>query len=144
MIEFGVGSVLRIKKVRHLFSTSNKEYLDLAHPDSKLTGVFLMLGFERIDCTGPRVDVNDVLRSCGWIGPKDQKPMLPIGTEVDYQLTSEFHSDGGKRIGGVSQFIPAKITGHVEGWYELEFLDGSKATVRPSSIYHTSDEETSS
>ena len=132
MIDFGPGSVVRAKKLKHQYSDDPKEWMEFGHPDKQMTLVYLLLGAERIDCTGPRIDVNEVLRAFGWTLPK----LLPIGTEVDYNMTQEF-SDGV----GMSQFLRATISDHVEGWYELTFMaDGSKAVVRPSNVHHESDQ----
>lgn len=132
MINFGPGEVLRTKRFKHQYSTDSRDWIELAHADKKAVAVFLLLGFEKLDGTGPRVDVNEVLRAFGWTLPK----LLPVGTRVDYNMVTEYESHGS------SYFVPATITAHVEGWYELTFLaDGSKATVRPSRVHHESDDQ---
>lgn len=133
MINFGPGAVLRTKKFKHQFSLDAGEWVELAHPDKKTVAVCMLLGFEKLDQSGPTIDVNEVLTSFGWVSPS-AAALLPIGTEVDYSL----ETDCGGEISNTT-FLRATVSAHVEGWYELTFLsDGSKATVRPSRVFHES------
>lgn len=136
MSSFGPGDVLRAKRIKHQYSADPREWMEIAHPDKKLVSVFLLLGFERLDGTGPRIDVNEFLRAAGWTLPK----LHPVGTKVDYKLTEDF---GDERVSfGTSRYLAAEVSDHVEGWYELTFVaDGSKVIARPSHVFHEDDDK---
>lgn len=51
--------------------------------------------------------------------------LIPIGEKVTYTVDPEVCPNWS---------MDAVVTGHVEGWLELEFVDESRAIVRPSRV----------
>ena len=59
------GAIVRLRSWRHYPDNGQIQWMEQAHPDRKMVGVFLLLGFERKDGSGPRIDPEAVVKQLG-------------------------------------------------------------------------------
>lgn len=67
-----IGKAFRLRNWRHYADAKN--WAEFAHPDKKLVGVFLLLGFENKDGSGPQINIDERLKELGWTPPADAAP----------------------------------------------------------------------
>lgn len=60
-----VGSVFRLRSWRHYPAEGPLTQIEYGHPDRNVVGVFVLLGFERKDGKGPRVNPEEVVKLLG-------------------------------------------------------------------------------
>lgn len=60
-----VGSIVRLRSWRHYPDEGNITWIDQAHPDKTMVGVFVLVGFERKDGKGERVNPEAVVKRLG-------------------------------------------------------------------------------
>lgn len=73
-----IGDVFRLKNWRDYprpdpTAPVGLVWMDYKHPDKNKVGVFIFIGVENKDGTGPKIEADEVLIAMGWTPPPDAK-----------------------------------------------------------------------